>query len=166
MKIPLPGRAIRGWFLDRIASGPVQSVREQYDLERSNCPTHKIANVDIYGNSVFIAQVIEALLRLHDADPYGYSLVQRYIHAIEQKNIHQDTRVGAATYPAIGVRSEETTPEGRLLVTPERYAAFLVCVATHRRRGLLHAPKSHRADLFARQREQQTMALLLRARGF
>jgi hypothetical protein len=48
-----------------------------------------------------------------------------------------------------GARAENTTPEGRLPVTPERYASFLVRFVAERRRILLSIPKSPRAASMA-----------------
>jgi hypothetical protein len=124
-----------------------------------------VQNLDIYGSARFIDRVTEALTRLEHAYPYGYSLVQRYLHAIEQEEITRRSKIAPEALAAFGARSEKTTPEGDLPVSPERYAAFLVRLAVNFRRGLLHAPKSPEAERMASKKEQHAMKLLLHARG-
>jgi hypothetical protein len=159
-------RSARRRILTSVVTGPVQSIRERYDRERAQYPKHRIENVDIYGRPRFIERVTEALSRLKDAYPYGYSLVQRYVHAIEEEDITKTSSLTQQALAALGARSERTTPEGDLPVTPERYAAFLVRLSVNLRRGLLQAPKSNRSELIAQKKEQQAMKLLLDARGF
>jgi len=65
-----------------------------------------------------------------------------------------------------GARAEETTPDGRLPVTSERYASFLVQFAAERRRILWSIPRSAKAAAWQKKKEQHAMSRLLRARGF
>jgi len=159
-------RRLRGRILDRIVRGPAAVTRERYDDERMRCPKQRVQNITIYGDPRFRERVTEALERLEHAYPYGYALVQRYMHAIESEDISPGFKVQGPSLAGFGARSEKTTPEGDLPVTPERYAAFLVRVAANRRRALLHARKSPQAESMCRQKEEKTMKLLLRARGF
>lgn len=154
---------LRRRFLDRVVSGPVTDTRKRYDEARVRLPHQRVGNITIYGNPPFSGDVAKALDVLREGYPYGYSLVQRYIEP--------DTLVSGAeklskALSAFGARAEKTTSEGKLPVTPERYAAFLVRLAAHRRRGLLYAPFSKRADIFAHKKEERAMKILLRSRGF
>jgi hypothetical protein len=131
----------------RISSGPARLLRDKYDEERRECPQQRLGNITVYGRKPFVEDVTKALAALADAYPYGYSLIQRYIHAIEEKGFVTSPNIRDPKHVAgFGARAESTTPEGRLPVTAERYASFLV--------------------RFAAEKEQQAMSLLLRARGF
>jgi len=160
------GARLRRWFLDRVVSGPVTDTRKRYDEARLYLPHQRVGNITVYGHPPFVGDVTKALSVLAEGYPYGYSLVQRYVHAIEPDDLVHGPEKLSKALSGFGARAEKTTPEGKLPVTPERYAAFLVRVAAHRRRGLLYAPFSKRADLFAHKREEHAMKILLRSRGF
>jgi hypothetical protein len=150
-----------------ISNRPAKLLREKYDAERRDYPQQRVGNIIVYGRAPFVADVTRALAALADGYPYGYSLVQRYVHAVEEK--------GFVTSPSIedwkhlagfGARSEKPTPEGRLPVTSERYASFLVQFAAERRRILWSIPRSEKAAAWQKKKEQHAMSRLLRARGF
>jgi hypothetical protein len=160
------GAKLRRRFLDRVVSGPVTDTRKRYDEARVRLPHQRVGNITIYGDPPFSGDVAKALDVLREGYPYGYSLVQRYIHAIEPDNLVSGAEKLSKALSAFGARAEKTTSEGKLSVTPERYAALLVRLAAHRRRGLLYAPFSKRADIFAHKKEERAMKILLRSRGF
>jgi hypothetical protein len=147
------GAKLRRYFLRRVVSGPVELTRENYDSERRKYAQQRIGRISIYGNHVFIEDARTALSRLADAYPYGSSLVQRYIHAIEEEGFVNTSKISALQAGAFGARVEKTNAEGKLPATPGRYAAFLVRLAVNRRRALLYAPKSKEADLMAQKKE-------------
>ncbi len=161
------GARLEMWILDRVVSGPARLCCEKYDEERRACSQKRIGNVTVYGNPAFTDDVTTTLTALADVYPYGYSLVQRYIHAIEEEGFVTSPEISATKQgPGFGVRAEKTTPEGKLSVTAERYASFLVRVAVDRRRALLYARKSPRANTVGLKKAEHAMTLLLRARGF
>jgi hypothetical protein len=150
-----------------ISNRPSKLLREKYDDERRDYPQRCVGNITLYGREPFVQDVTKSLGSLADAYPYGYSLVQRYVHAIEEK--------GFVASPSIhdwkqlfgfGARAEDTTPDGRLAVTGERYASFLVRFAAERRRILWSIPGSAKAAALLKKKEQHAMSRLLRARGF
>ena len=150
-----------------ISNRPAKLLREKYDHERRNCPQHRVGNIAVYGRDPFVQDVTKSLSALADAYPYGYSLVQRYVHAVEERgfvaspSIHDWKQLAG-----FGARAENATPEGRLPVTSERYASFLVQFAAERRRILWSIPRSAKAAAWQKKKEQHAMSRLLRARGF
>ncbi len=161
------GARLRRRFLDRVVNGPVATTRKRYDEARKYAPHQRVGNITIYGAPDFIADVAKALTVLSGGYSYGYSLVQRYIYAIEPDGFAQGGETfSAAALSGFGARAEKTTNEGKLPVPAERYAAFLVRIAAHHKRARLYAPKSQRADSLAQEREAHAMKILLRSRGF
>jgi len=150
-----------------ISNRPAKLLREKYDEERRDYPQRRIGNITLYGREPFVQDVTKALAALADAYPYGYSLVQRYIHAVEEKGFVASASIRDWKHlSGFGARAEETTPGGRLPVTSERYASFLVQFAAERRRILWSIPRSAKAAAWQKKKEQHAMSRLLRARGF
>ena len=161
------GARFRRRFLDRIVNGPIAQFRKQYGEARRRFPHERIGNLTVYGNAPFVADVAKTLSILAEGYPYGYSLVQRYICAIEPEGFAGDSEKFSSTaLSGFGARAEKTTSEGRLPVPAERYAAFLIRIAADHKRARLYAPKSQRADSLAQKREARAMKILLRSRGF
>jgi hypothetical protein len=155
------------WLCRRISSAPARLLREKYDEERRDYPQQRIGNIKAYGRKPFVEDVAKALAALAEVYPYGYSLVQRYVHAIEEKGFVTSPNIRDPKHlRGFGARAENTTPDGRLAVTTERYASFLVRFAAERRRILLSVPKSPKAASMADNKAQRAMSLLLRGRGF
>src|SRR5438128_3817301 len=73
------------WVCRYISSRPAKLLREKYDAERRDYPQQRVGNITVYGREPFVADVTRALAALSDGYPYGYSLVQRYVHAVEEK---------------------------------------------------------------------------------
>jgi hypothetical protein len=150
-----------------ISNRPAKLLREKYDEQRRDYPQHSVGNIAVYGREPFVYDVSKALAALADAYPYGYSLVQRYIHAIEEKGYVASANIrNWKELFGFGARVEDTTSDGRLTVTGERYASFLVRFAAERRRVLWSIPGSTKAAALLRKKEQHAMSRLLRARGF
>jgi hypothetical protein len=150
-----------------ISNRPAKLLREKYDEERRDYPKRRIGNITLYGREPFLQDVTNALAALADAYPSGYSLVQRYVHAVEEKGFVASPSIRDWKHLAgFGARAEETTSDGRLPVTCERYASFLVKVATERRRILWSIPRSEKAVALLKKKEQYVMSRMLRARGF
>jgi hypothetical protein len=161
------GAKLRRRFLDRVVSGPVAHTRKRYDKARRLCPHQRIGNVAVHGEAAFTQDVAKALTVLAEGYPYGYSLVQRYIYAIEPEGFAGGGETfSSAALGSFGARAEKTTSAGKLAVPAERYAAFLVRIAAQCKRARLYAPRSKRADLLGQKREERAMKLLLRSRGF
>jgi hypothetical protein len=126
-----------------------------FDRERSLLPSHRVGRIKIYGTKPFLREVTEALSLLQSKYQYGYSLVQRYVHAI----IQSKTRRGVGVY--LGVVFEPGCDEGSLPVTPERYAANLVRHAIAFRKQLgWQIWRSPRSELGSLNRELHAMRLL------
>ena len=159
-------RKARNWFLDQVVWRSARISREAYDRERSVCQSYMIRQIRVYGNPRFVERVKQALARLEDGYPAGYSLVQRYIYAIEQDKVTANGSFRVGTLTGIGVRSDKTTDDDNLLMTPERYGAVLVRFAADRRRILFNIPRSDRAEALARKSERHAMESLLKAGGF
>jgi hypothetical protein len=103
------------------------------------------------GTQPFVEDVTKALSVLAEGYPYGYSLVQRYVHAIEPEGFSEGGETfSPAALGSFGALAEKTTSQGRLPVPAERYAAFLVRIAANHKCARLHAPRSQRADLLAK----------------
>jgi len=150
-----------------ISNRPAKLLREKYDEERRDYPQRRIGNITVYGREPFVQDVTKTLAALADAYPYGYSLVQRYIHAVEEKGFVTSPNIRDWKHlSGFGARAEDATPHGRLPVTTERYASFLVRFATERRRILWSIPRSEKAVALLKKKEQHAMSRLLRARGF
>ena len=150
-----------------ISNRPAKLVGKKYDDERCEYPKQRVGNITVYGHKPFVEDVTKALAALADAYPYGYSLVQRYVHAIEEKGFVTSPNIRDWKHlHGFGARAEETTPDGRLLVTAERYASFLVAFAAERRRILLSIPRSEKAAMWQKKKAQHAMSRLLHARGF
>lgn len=146
---------LRKWITKGLIKAGRAPSEESYDRERSALPEHRAENVRIYGDASFTADIVEALSRLKCAYPYGYSLVQRYIHAVVQSK----TRRGKGVL--LGVTYQKCTAEGRLPVTPDRYAANLVRQAVASRTLLgFYIWKSSRSELHSLNRELHAMRLL------
>jgi len=159
-------RKARNWFLDQVVWRSARISREAYDRERSSHQSYMICRIRVYGNPRFVEQIKQALARLEAAYPAGYSLVQRYVYAIEQDKVTEHGSFRVSTLIGIGVRSDKTTNDDKLLMTPERYGAVLVRFAADRRRILFNIPRSDRAEALARKSEHHAMELLLKASGF
>jgi hypothetical protein len=150
-----------------ISNRPAKLLREKYDEERRSYPQRRVGNITVYGHEPFVEDVTKSLAALADAYPYGYSLVQRYVHAVEEKGFVASPSIGDwKQLHGFGARTESTAPDGRLPVTGERYASFLVQFAAERRRILWSIPRSAKAAAWQKKKEQQAMSRLLRARGF
>lgn len=101
-----------------------------------------VGRVAIYGNRAFTSQVREALFHLQQQFPWGFSMVQRYIIAIEQR------ATPIMAYAGIGVRFERAAQNGSLPVDPKRYGALLVRMAVGLRIHMrLRIPPSARTQL-------------------
>src|SRR5438477_13063263 len=70
-----------------ISNRPAKLLREKYDEERRDYPQLRVGNIAVYGREPFVQDVSTSLAALADAYPYGYSLVQRYVHAVEEKGL-------------------------------------------------------------------------------
>jgi hypothetical protein len=150
-----------------ISNRPAKLLRQKYDDERRDYPQRCIGNIAVYGREPFVEDVSKALAALADGYPYGYSLVQRYVHAVEEKGFVTSPSIGDWKQLAgFGARAENATPDGRLPATAERYASFLVQFAAERRRILWSIPRSEKAAAWQKKKEKHAMSLLLRARGF
>jgi len=150
-----------------ISNRPAKLLREKYDDERRDYPQRRVGNITVYGREPFVQDVTRSLAVLADAYPYGYSLVQRYVHAVEEKGFVASPSIHDWKHLAgFGARAEDTTSEGRLAVTSERYASFLVKFAAERRRILWSIPRSAKVATLLNKKEQHAMSRLLRARGF
>lgn len=161
------GARVWMWTCRRISRGPTKVLRDKYDEERRDYPQQRVGNIAVYGRKPFVEDVTRALAALADAYPYGYSLVQRYIHALEEKGFVTSPSISDSKHlTAFGAFAVSTTPEGRLAVTGERYARFLVRFAVERRRILASIPVSERAAIMSEKKAERAMSLLLRARGF
>ena len=149
-----------------VSDRPAKLLRTKYDEERRDYPQQHVGNITVYGREPFVGDVTRALAALADGYPYGYSLVQRYVHAVEEKGFVTSPSVHDWKHLAgFGARAENTE-DGRLPVTTERYASFLVRFATERRRILWSIPRSEKAAALLKKKEQHAMSRLLRARGF
>jgi hypothetical protein len=144
-----------GWITKFIFKGASVAYEQQYDRERAELPEHLVGSVRIYGHPPFVSQVTDALSQLHQAYPYGYSLVQRYVRGIIQSNTRRQTG-----HP-IQVVFRSCTPEGTLPFPPDRFAANLVRHAVIFRKqlafGLARSRKSEHQSL---SRESHAMRLL------
>jgi hypothetical protein len=150
-----------------ISNRPAKLLRDKYDEERRDHPQRRFGNITVYGHEPFVQDVSKSLTSLADAYPYGYSLVQRYVHAVEEKGFVTSPSIGDWKQLAgFGARAENATPDGRLPVTSERYASFLVQFAAERRRILWSIPRSEKAAAWQKKKEKHAMSRLLRARGF
>jgi hypothetical protein len=155
---------IRRWILSRkFVKRLIRTWREpnvkrniqKYAYAQADKPHLQAGNIKIYGGPSFVGDVADALLQLEQTFPFGYSMVQRYIHAIEETTTNDKPFFG------IGVRYEKRTPDGRLAVEPNRYAALLVRIAVSQRRGVhFFVPRSPRSDLLGLRKDLQAMRLL------
>src|SRR2546423_301866 len=144
-------RWITRWLTKALADG----ADAQYDRERALLPERRVEKVRVHGHPIFTAQVIEALARLKQDYPYGYSLVQRYLRAVVESKT--DPSVGETD----GVVYCESDAEGGLSVAPNRFAAALVrrAVATRKRLGF-QIWRSPASSLKSLERELHAMRLL------
>lgn len=143
------------WFRKWYILATARANKRNYKLERSDLPEHRFDRVHIYGNSSFATQITEALSRLKQTYPYGYSLVRRYVDAIVQSN----TTWGMGI--AIGVVYQKTDSNGRLSVSADRYAANLVRYAVViRKLKSFYLCRSPRSELSSLNRELRAMRLL------
>ena len=143
------------WVTKFIFKGASVASEEQYQRERANLPEHTFGALRVHGHQPFVDQVRDALSQLQRAYPYGYSLVQRYVRAIIQSESRRQTG-----HP-IRVVFRSCTPEGKLPVAPNRFAANLVRHAVIFRKqlgfGLARSRKSEHQSL---SRELHAMRLL------
>ena len=91
-----------------------------YEAECSRFSLRRIGAVKIYGSNDFAERVSSALETLKACYPFGYSLVQRYIHSIVESDVKPEMGV------AIGVLYERTARGSPFAAGPARYAAYLV----------------------------------------
>ena len=126
-----------------------------YERLCSEFPESHVGNVRISGCDAFRGEVVEALSWLQSADPYGYSLVQRYLRGVVESAAK---RKGAQV---LGVRYQRSTEAGRLPSPRNRIAAAFVHDAAVARfiRGF-GLVRSRRRELAALKRERKAMELL------
>jgi hypothetical protein len=144
-------RRIMRWLTKAVAEG----AEANYDRERSLLPERRIEKIRVYGNPIFTAQVTEALARLKQDYPYGYSLVQRYLRAVVE------SKTDPSRGETDGVVYSESGADGGLRVAANRFAAFLVrrAVATRKRLGF-QIWRSPASALKSLERELHAMRLL------
>jgi hypothetical protein len=137
-----------------IAAGTA-ATKGRYAREKEGLRRHQIGRTEIYGQDGFVNKIREAILLLRTAYPYGYLLVQRYIHAIVQS----DARRGMGGY--LGVIFHPDTPGRELSISPSRLAASLVRHAIGFRKFLgFQITRSPRSELHSLNRELHAMRLL------
>ena len=130
-------------------------TRPNYDRERSLFPNYRIDRISVYGTPGFTRQVSDALSRLKAAYPYGYSLAQRYIHAIVESNARRGMGI------ALGVVFQRSSGQGELPVPASRFAAHLVRHAIAFRKLLaFNIWRSPRSELGSLNRELRAMRQL------
>ena len=96
-----------------------------------------------------------ALAQLLAFYPFGYSLVQRYLHSVIESDVKPEMGI------TIGVLYERTARGSPFAGGPARYAAYLVRRAVGQRQGLGFAVRSSSRALAAiLKREMHTMALV------
>ena len=105
----------------------IEELKKKYFIKQTGKRCGRADRVIIYGEAAFLRDVLQAFALLKSNYPFGYSMVQRYIPAIEESPRSKGPFVAA------GVRYETATPSGRLQVEPARYAALLVRLATELR---------------------------------
>ncbi len=135
--------------------GAAVIAEDQYERECAKFPESRVGAISVRGPAPFVTDVTEALAQLEHGYPYGYSLVQRYVRGIIATDIRR--RNGEP----IRVVFVGSTPEGRLPVPPNRFAANLVRYAVVWRKqfgfGLFRSRKSQIQSI---SRELHAMRLL------
>src|SRR5438876_6509049 len=106
------------------------------------CPRN-VGVIKIYGSEDFVLRVSTALEALKGFYPFGYSLVQRYIHSVIESDV--DPQIGILT----GVLYEPTTRGSPFAAGPARYAAYLVRRAVGERQSVGSAVRSSSRALAA-----------------
>jgi hypothetical protein len=133
----------------------IKVAEGHFELERSCQLARTIGRIQVYGGEVFADEVQAALQQLQLGDPFGYSLVQRYLRAVVESK--RPPKSGHF----IGVVYQNSNTAGRLPWDASRFAAFLVRHAVRARMitgfGL---PGSRRGDLIKLRRELRAMRLL------
>lgn len=132
-----------------------KTVQRVYKVECSKFPLHRVGAIKIYGTDDFVQRVITALETLKASYPFGYSLVQRYLHSIVESDVKPQMGL------TIGVLYERTARGSPFAAGSARYAAYLVRRAVGQRQSLGFAVRSSSRALAAiLKREVHTMALV------
>jgi hypothetical protein len=132
-----------------------RTVRRVYKAESSRFAPCNVEVIKIYGSEDFVLRVSTALETLKGFYPFGYSLVQRYIHSVIESDA--DPHMGMLT----GVLYERTARGSPFAAGPARYAAYLVRRAVGERQSVGFAVRSSSRALAAiLRREMHAMELL------
>jgi len=105
-------------------------VQRVYEAESSRFEPRSVGVIKIYGSRDFVLRVSTALEMLKGFYPFGYSLVQRYIHSVIESDV--DPQMGMLT----GVLYERTARGSPFAAGPARYAAYMVRRAFGERQSL------------------------------
>jgi hypothetical protein len=111
------------WFFKLWNSRAIRTAEEFYSVMRQAEGERRIGNVNIVGNNLFRDEVAESLARLKDQDPYGYSLVQRYIRGVVA--VPKPISFGYLTALCFEVPGKD----GSLPWSPDRFAGVLLRTA-------------------------------------
>src|SRR5438876_8557096 len=120
-----------------------KTVNRVYEAESSRVAPRNVGVIKIYGSEDFVLRVSTALEALKGFYPFGYSLVQRYIHSVIESDV--DPQIGILT----GVLYEPTTRGSPFAAGPARYAAYLVRRAVGERQSVGSAVRSSSRALAA-----------------
>jgi hypothetical protein len=148
-------RRLYKWFMKCRVKAATDTANRIYCKEKSTLPIDHVGRVRIHGCRAFAAEVRQALQQLQSNYPHGFSLVQRYIAAIVQRDI--DPEKGTA----IGVIYRKANPDGSLGVPVSWFAAALVRRAVATRKLLrFDIWRSRRSALGSLKKELHAMRLL------
>ena len=142
-------RFFQKWMANR------KTVQRVYQAESSRFPLRQFGVIKIYGTDNFVLRVSASLESLKKSYAFGYSLVQRYIHAVIESDVTYVMGCG------IGVWYERTAPSSPFAAGPARYASYMVRRAIGERQSLGFAVRSSSRALAAvLRREMHAMELL------
>ncbi len=138
-----------------LARAGAMATTGYYRRAQTALPEHAIGNIRVYGDPIFASSVAQALSRLSEVYPSGYSLVQRYIRGVVQG----ESRRGKGIF--LGVVYRQWRRRAELPVPPDRVAAQLIRQAVKMRKVLgFSIWRSPRSELGSLYMELKAMRLL------
>jgi hypothetical protein len=142
-------KSFQKWMANR------KTGQRVYKGECSRFPLRRIGVTKVYGSDDFVQRVRTALETLKIFYPFGYSLVQRYVHSVIESDVKPEMGI------TMGVLYERTAPNSPFAAGPARYAAYMVRRAVGQRQSLGFAVRSSPRALAAiLKREAHAMALV------
>ena len=93
-----------------------KTVQRVYEAESSRFPLRQFGVIKIHGTDNFDLRVSASLESLKESYPFGYSLVQRYIHGVIESSVTPVMGCG------IGVLYQRTARASPFAAGPARYA--------------------------------------------